>query len=269
MWHYTETGSGRPLVLLHGIGMSGSVWNSVTPYVSATRRVVAFDIAGFGRTPPLPRTVPPTSANLAAALEESLRAMDVEVPVDIAGNSLGGLIALEAAKRGFARTVVAISPPGLWRDHGAAYVKVLFASLRFLATRAPSILKAAVRTRVLRELALAIPISVGSGRMPVSAALGTIDDLAAATGFEDTFRWAATPFSGREIAVPLTVVFGDRDFILPEGSRWRDQLPAHTRWITKRGWGHVPTWIDPVGVSQLILEATGSHQAEALLVARG
>jgi pimeloyl-ACP methyl ester carboxylesterase len=145
MWHYTECGSGRPLVLLHGIGMSGSAWNSVTPYLSATRRVVAFDIAGFGRTPPLPRAVPPTSANLAAALEESVRAMDLEVPVAIAGNSLGGLIALEAAKRGLARTVVAISPPGLWKEHGAAYVKVLFASLRFLATKAPSILKAAVR----------------------------------------------------------------------------------------------------------------------------
>jgi pimeloyl-ACP methyl ester carboxylesterase len=114
--------------------MSGSAWNSVTPYLSATRRVVAFDIAGFGRTPPLPRAVPPTSANLAAALEESVRAMDLEVPVDIAGNSLGGLIALEAAKRGLARTVVAISPPGLWKER-----------LRFLATKAPSILKAAVR----------------------------------------------------------------------------------------------------------------------------
>jgi pimeloyl-ACP methyl ester carboxylesterase len=256
MWHYSETGSGRPLVLLHGIGMSSSAWSSVTPYLSATRRVVAFDIAGFGRTPSLPRTTPPTSASLAAALEESVRAMDLEVPVDIAGNSLGGLIALEAAKRGLARTVVAISPPGLWRDHGAAHVKYLFASLRFLATKTPSLLKAAMRTRVLRELALAIPISVGSGRMPVSAAIGAIDDLAAASGFEDTFLWTATPFSGRDITVPLTVVFGDCDFILPKGCRRRDELPPHTRWITKRGWGHVPMWIDPVGVSQLILEGT-------------
>jgi pimeloyl-ACP methyl ester carboxylesterase len=269
MWHYTETGSGRPLVLLHGIGMSGSVWNSVTPYLSRTRRVVVLDIAGFGQTPPLPRTTPPTTANLAVALEESIRRLDLELPIDIAGNSLGGLIALEAARRGLARTVVAISPPGLWRDHGATYVKYLFASLRFMATRAPWILKGAMRTRVLRELALAIPISVGSGRMPVSAALGAIDDLAAATGFEDTFRSTAIPFSGRDIAVPLTVVFGDRDFILPEGSRCRDALPAHTRWITKRGWGHVPMWLDPVGVSQVILEGTCLHQAETLLVARG
>jgi pimeloyl-ACP methyl ester carboxylesterase len=75
--------------------MSGSVWNSVTPHLSAMRRVIAFDIAGFGRTPPLPAATPPTSANLASALEETVRAMGLEVPIDIAGNSLGGLIAME------------------------------------------------------------------------------------------------------------------------------------------------------------------------------
>jgi pimeloyl-ACP methyl ester carboxylesterase len=104
MWHYTERGAGRPLILLHGIGMSGSAWNSVTPYLSPTRRVVTFDIAGFGLTPPLPRGIPPTSANLAVALEQSVRAMGMDVPVDIAGNSLGGLIALEAARPGAERS---------------------------------------------------------------------------------------------------------------------------------------------------------------------
>ena len=121
---------GRPLVLLHGIGMSGSAWNSVMPYLGASRRLIVFDIAGFGLTPPLPAGTPPTSANSAAALERLVRAMGVDWPVDIAGNSLGGLIALEAAKRGLARSVVAISPPGLWRDHGAPHVKCLFWTLR-------------------------------------------------------------------------------------------------------------------------------------------
>jgi pimeloyl-ACP methyl ester carboxylesterase len=59
MWHHTESGSGRPLILLHGIGMSGSAWNSVTPYLSASRRLIVFDIAGFGLTPPLPAETPP------------------------------------------------------------------------------------------------------------------------------------------------------------------------------------------------------------------
>jgi pimeloyl-ACP methyl ester carboxylesterase len=254
MWHYSESGSGRPLILLHGIGMSGSAWHSVMPYLGASRRLIVFDIAGFGLTPPLPAGTPPTSANLAAALERSVRAMGVDGPVDIAGNSLGGLIALEAAKRGLARSVVTISPPGLWRDHGAPHVKCLFWTLRFLATRVPAALKATVRTSFLRELAFAVPISVGSRRMPASDAVTVVNDLAAATGFEDTFACTAPPFSGRDIAVPLTVAFGEHDWILLKGSQRRENLPAHTKWIKMRNWGHVPMWVDPAGVSRLILD---------------
>jgi hypothetical protein len=53
MWHYAACGTGRPLILLHGIGMSRVVWNPVLPHLTATRRAIAFDIAGLGSTPPL------------------------------------------------------------------------------------------------------------------------------------------------------------------------------------------------------------------------
>ena len=83
-----------------------------------------------------------------------------------------------------------------------------------------------------------------------------MDDLAASTAFEETFLNTRAPFSGTDIAVPVTVAFGTRDWILPASSRRRDRLPAHTTWVIKKGWGHVPMWIDPAGVSQLILEGT-------------
>jgi hypothetical protein len=54
----------------------------------------------------------------------------------------------------------------------------------------------------------------------------------------------------------VTVAFGARDLILTGGARQRTALPAHTRWITKARWGHVPMWVDPRGVAQLILEGT-------------
>jgi pimeloyl-ACP methyl ester carboxylesterase len=256
MWHNIESGAGRPLVLLHGIGMSGAAWNSVTPHLSAFRQVIVFDIAGFGLTPPLPTGVPPTSANLAAALETSVRAIGLDGPVDIAGNSLGGLVALDAARRGLARSVVAISPPGLWTDHPALHVKYVFQTLRFLATNVPATLRAIVRRSLLRELAFAVPISLGSRRMPTDDAVTAVNDLAAATGFEDTFACTAPPFSGHEITVPVTVAFGDRDCLILKKSRRREALPAHTRWVTMPNWGHVPMWIDPVGVAQLILDGT-------------
>src|SRR6185369_10022699 len=106
------------------------------------------------------------------------------------------------------------------------------------------------------ELMLAVPISVGSRRMPAIDALRVVDDLAASAAFEETFAGTRAPFHGAGITVPVTVAFGERDWILTRGSRRRSELPPHTNWVTPPGWGHVPMWIDPAGVSRLILEST-------------
>lgn len=256
MRHFRESGSGRPLVLLHGIGMSHAVRNAVTPYLGATRRVIAFDIAGFGSTPPLPCGLAPTITNLAAALDRSICELGLERPIDFAGNSLGGTLALEAAKTGLARRVVAISPAGLWKAHDSPHVKYVFGVLRFLAVQAPGLMNATLRRPWLRELALAVPISVASRRMPIDDALRAVDDLAGATAFEATFANTRAPFSGAGVSAPVTVAFGDRDWILPRRSQHRNGLPNHTRWVRTPGWGHVPTWADPAGVARLILEGT-------------
>jgi pimeloyl-ACP methyl ester carboxylesterase len=166
-------------------------------------------------------------------------------------------MALEAARRGFARSVVALSPAGLWKNHPPPHVKHVFRTLHFMATHFAAISKGAMHVGWLRELLLAVPISVGSRGMPAADAVRTIEDLASSTAFEQTFLHTRSPFTGgRSISVPVTVAFGDRDFILPKRSRCRAEVPAHTNWIEKRGWGHVPMWVDPLGVSQLILEGT-------------
>jgi len=255
MWRYLESGSGPPLVLLHGIGMSSAAWNAVMPYLSASRRVIAFDLPGFGSTPPLPDGVPPTIANFVDGLEINLRMLGFDHPVDLAGNSLGGSIALAAANRGLARTVVAIAPAGLWRSHPPLHAAVIFRALRLFVRKWPNLLKAAMYAPVVREVALAVPISIGSRRMPVSDAIQTIDDLARSTAFEETFRQTRSPLFARDIAVPVTVVFGGCDAILPKGSRRRDHLPPHTTWIDEPWWGHVPMWADPHGIATRIVES--------------
>jgi pimeloyl-ACP methyl ester carboxylesterase len=238
------------------MGMSHTAWTAVTPHLAQARRVIAFDIAGFGSTPPLPRRTAPTVAHLVDALEQSVYELRVEVPVDIAGNSLGAAMAIELAKRGLAKSVVAISPAGLWKAQPPPHLKYVFGALRFAATRSPNLLKVMVRNPVLREFVLAVPISVGSRRMLVSDAVRSIDDLTAAAAFEATFESTQTPICATDIAVPVTVAFGTRDWILPKRARRCEGLPAHTRWVTRPGWGHVPMWVDPGGVAQVILEGT-------------
>lgn len=44
MWHCEERGQGRPLVLLHGIGMSSFAWSPVMGQLASQRRVLAFDV---------------------------------------------------------------------------------------------------------------------------------------------------------------------------------------------------------------------------------
>jgi pimeloyl-ACP methyl ester carboxylesterase len=253
-WHYRESGRGPALILLHGIGMSHTAWNAVMPHLSSARRVIAFDIPGFGCTSPLPDHDLPTIANLVDRLEESLVEIGVDFPVDFAGNSLGGCMALEAARRGIARSVVAISPTGLWKNHEPPHVRYVFGTLRFMSMHFPNLLKAAAHVSFLREVLLAIPVSMGSRHMSVHDAVGAINDLAASTAFEATFENTRSPFDGTGIRVPVTVAFGNRDWILTRSAQQRIHLPRHTRWVEKRSWGHVPMWVDPYGVSQLILD---------------
>jgi pimeloyl-ACP methyl ester carboxylesterase len=63
-WHYQDVGHGPPLILLHGIGMSHFAWKSIINNLADERRVLAFDIAGFGMTPPVPDNIQPIPANL-------------------------------------------------------------------------------------------------------------------------------------------------------------------------------------------------------------
>lgn len=92
--------------------------------------------------------------------------------------------------------------------------------------------------------------------MPADDACRSVDDLAGSTAFEETFLDTRAPFVGTGISVPVTVAFGGLDWILPKGSQYRDRLPARTTWVEKKHWGHVPMWVDPAGVAQLILEGT-------------
>lgn len=255
MWHFEKQGQGRALILLHGIGMSCAAWQPVMNRLAKERCVIAFDTAGFGRSPSLPPQVPPTTINLVLELRRVLNAMGLEEPVDIAGNSLGGWMALEAARLGMARSVVAISPAGLWQRQ-PRHVKPIFFGLRRVTRAAPWLVKSMMQISFLREVFMAVPLTTGSHRMPPEAATAAAMDFAQAPGFEATFNHAERFEGGMGITVPVTVAFGSHDWLLTEDARLRDELPAHTRWLQPTGWGHVPMWKEPEQVAQLILEGT-------------
>lgn len=256
VWHYKEFGTGRPLILLHGLGMSHDVWKPVVPFLAKSHRVIALDIPGFGNTPPLPVDIVPTISHLVDSLEHTLKAIGINKPVDIVGNSLGGFIALEAAKRDFARSVIAISPGGLWKRHPPPLVKYfLIFSYRIAKILPLKFICALLRPAILRELIFMIPMSRGSRNMPAEESIRLTEDIASSSAFEETLNQTGAFHGGQSISIPITVAFGKRDYLLTKRSQHPEELPQQTKWVRPKKWGHVPMWIDTEGVVKLILEA--------------
>jgi pimeloyl-ACP methyl ester carboxylesterase len=254
MWNRAEAGTGKPLVLLHGIGMSHKAWSPIIQQLSKSRRVIAFDVAGFGDSPSLGASVQPTIHNLVSALERELKTIGIHEPVDIVGNSMGGWMALEAARVGLASSVVAISPAGLW-DESPAHVKMVFFSLRNAIKFMPNISRQMMGFALFRELLLAIPIGTGGRNISRKDALNSIDDFSKATDFDRTFANVGRFIGGKDIQVPLTIAFGTKDWLLrKKDCQNKSELPDHVNWLEPRDWGHVPMWKDPQGVANLILK---------------
>ena len=65
---HARTGSGTPLVLVHGVGARREMWDPVVPALAARHEVVAVDLPGFGESPPLTAPQSPSPPALAAAL---------------------------------------------------------------------------------------------------------------------------------------------------------------------------------------------------------
>lgn len=104
-----RTGSGPPLLLLHGLGSSHRDWATLQPRLAAHFDTIAVDLPGQGEAPPLP--VRPTVGALVDALERDLDARGLD-RVHLLGDSLGGRLALVLAERGRALSVVAVGPSG-------------------------------------------------------------------------------------------------------------------------------------------------------------
>jgi pimeloyl-ACP methyl ester carboxylesterase len=275
-WHYKDVGRGRPLILLHGIGMSHLAWKNVIHNLANERRVLAFDIAGFGITPPVPDNIQPTPANLVAgvgSLAETLTQIDKErqiskehKSVDIVGNSLGGYIALEAAKLGNlgcfnVNSIVALSPAGLWKKQYPIRSEVVLQITRLGVRRLPRLTRALLRRELTRKLLMAVPVSTN---VPEEDAFELTNIFASApifgskASFEKFRESMKDPFRGGKAisdSIRVTIAFGKRDWLLPPSARLRHEISEDVIWENRKGWGHVPMWDDPEGVAKFILEA--------------
>lgn len=108
---FERAGSGPPLVLLHGLGHRRQAWDTVLDLLTPHRDVITVDLPGHGASPPLRTGGQDAVVVMADELGELLSTLGLARP-HVAGNSLGGALALMLAARGQAASVTTLSPAG-------------------------------------------------------------------------------------------------------------------------------------------------------------
>ena len=104
-------GSGPPLVCLHGFTDTWRTWELVLTALERRHDVLAPTLLGHAGGPPIEGEF--TEPMIADAVERAMDAAGFET-AHVAGNSLGGYVALQLAARGRAESVVALAPAGGW-----------------------------------------------------------------------------------------------------------------------------------------------------------
>jgi pimeloyl-ACP methyl ester carboxylesterase len=247
----------EPLVLIHGFSATRGVWEPVLDSLERELEVLAVNLAGHVGGPELPADTDVSVGALANAVERDLDAAGLET-AHIAGNSLGGWIALELAKRGRARSVVAIAPAGGWESgtRDEKRLRTLFTRNHKLTSRMLPRVERMVRRPRLRRLMLRQVAAYGD-KIPAAAAARLIhDSVGCAVYFQlmDAIMRDGPPRSFDGIAVPVLLVWGTRDRILPPkrySERLRTMLPA-AEWVELKGLGHMPMSDDPELVARTI-----------------
>jgi pimeloyl-ACP methyl ester carboxylesterase len=269
-------GTGEPLLLLHGIGAIWRAWSPVLPYLEPHHEVIVPTLHGHAGGPDLDPAVEPSVQALADGIEEELNHLGLE-KVHIAGNSLGGWIGIELARRGRARSLVLLSPAGAWRSprrirmttHG---VRFSLGALARYSHRADAIAKRRLLRWAMLAGQVAHPHHVpdeslvtyihASGQSPVVDPLLRVLHLNAVDPLPVDRDY------------PVRLVWADRDRVLPFkhfGSPMLERLPG-AELIRLSGVGHVPMSDDPAGVAKLILEVTraaDSTRSAAVSTQRG
>jgi pimeloyl-ACP methyl ester carboxylesterase len=257
MLAYERIGSGPSLVLLHGVGHRRQAWYPVVDELAAQREVILVDLPGHGESDPFEPAGRPVVDALRDELVTFLGQQNLDRP-HIAGNSLGGRIALEAGTIGLAASVTALSPAGFWRSAAAfGYTRSLFRTVEALSRRLTPQAARLSRSKSGRALMFGWITSHPANIEP-DRALGDFLAFNRAVPALHAIVRAATPFANQvKAGVPVTVAWGSRDLVLPpyQARVARSALPQASH-VALLGCGHVPMSDDPGRVAEVLLRGS-------------
>jgi pimeloyl-ACP methyl ester carboxylesterase len=253
---FTRSGSGRPLLLLHGMGSSRRDFAAVLPELSARFDVLNVDLPGIGKSTHLAKR--PTIAAITDAVESTLDQQGVG-RVHVLGNSLGARIALELARRGRALSVVAIAPSGMNVPQERVVQGIGMGMARIVMRTAQPVIASVSRSAVGRAALLA-PLKARPWSTSREEAVGAREGFADSRDYWRTLVWALlldVPRDLDRIDCPVTLVQGVADWVASgQTVRYLPMIPG-SRFTPLLWAGHAPQSDRPRTIVRLVEEAAG------------
>jgi pimeloyl-ACP methyl ester carboxylesterase len=241
------------------------VWQPVFAALERHHEVIAPTLAGHNGAARNEVGGPLGVASLTDVVERRLDELKLE-QVHVAGNSLGGWIALELARRGRARSVTAFSPASSWisvRD--LRRVSLIVRAGHLAAVQGgPNVEKILTRPRA-RQLLLRIAFAHGD-RLTPNQMVEMLSDNAGCWGLDEFLRsvWRDGQLAGplEPPDCPIRIAWPKHDRTLPFRRYGRPALAAvpGAELLMLSGVGHVPMYDDPALVARTILEVTRCGQ---------
>lgn len=253
----TRTGSGEPLLLLHGLGTSRRDFTAVLPALTDRFDVINVDLPGIGGSPHLQQR--PTVAAITDAVEHTLDAEGLN-RVHVLGNSLGARIALELAVRGRARSVVAIAPSGVNILQERLYQGATMGLARIVMRAAKPLIASMSRSAAGRAGLLA-PLKAQPWSTSPEEAIGVREGFAESRDFGRTVLWALmldVPCGLDRIDCPVTLVQGVADWVAAgQTMRYLPLIPG-SRFSPLLMAGHTPQSDRPTTIARLVEQTAAS-----------
>lgn len=243
-----------PIVLLHGATSSARIWQPLLPNLTSRHRVVVPTLAGHRGGPSIPNG---GGTTLERIVDDMCRQLDeAGIPTaHLVGNSLGGWVALELARRGRANSVLALSPAGGWTRAVDLQRMLLIFRVAGALRRSKAMPRIAADPRRRRMLLRAM--AEHADRLTTAQTAAIFEDMAECDVLAELIGGAreSGPIKTLSAPCPIRVVWGALDRTLPFARYGRPMVAAlpGAELEVLAGVGHVPMIDDPAATADAIL----------------
>lgn len=256
--HFTDTGTGTPVLFLHGIPDSGAVWEEVVSLLGTSYRCIVPDLPGFGQSA-VTHGFQVTLRDMADFIDDFLAAAGIREPIHLVVHDIGGPYGLAWAVsqpekvRSIAIMNTVFQPEYRWHRYGRVCRTPVLGELLQLLTTQSGLARAlrnnsgAVKPRRAYIAAVYRAFTAPVRKMVLRLYRGL--DPSVFDGWDEPLRRLAA-------RVPSLVLWGDRDTYIP--SRFAEQFGARAVWHFP-DCGHWPMVEIPQAVAANLMRHLGGE----------